>query len=273
MNAQRLIGNPVMTSAASDRRPAPETAFDSAQFESSFPAGIEHDYWTVARNAFIADAIRLARVEGAWAGGPIMEVGCGSGLVTKALHDAGFPVRGVDLGTPQPIPGAEALLSLGIEAADLPLRQREAVELVLLPDVIEHLPEPAAFMAGLIGIFPRLMGIIITVPARPELYSDYDRYYGHFRRYTPELVAQHFDAAGFATVSWSYAFRGLYLAARLMQITGVRRQTTRLAPRFPLAHKALALAFRAEHRLAAPFPTARGLSLIGVARRRQKSEP
>jgi hypothetical protein len=268
MDALRLTGNPVMTSAASSRRPTPETAFDSAQFESSFPPGIENDYWTIARNAFIADAIRLARAEGAWAGGPIMEVGCGSGLVTKALHDLGFPVRGVDLGKPEPIPGAETLLSLGIEAADLPLRQREAVELVLLPDVIEHLPEPAVFMAGLTQIFPRLMGLIVTVPARPELYSDYDRYYGHFRRYTPELVAAHFDAAGFATLSWSYAFRGLYLAARLMQTAGIRRQTTRQAPRFPLAHKALALAFRAEHRLVAPFPSARGLSLIGIARRR-----
>jgi Methyltransferase domain len=245
-----------------------ETAFDSAQFESSFPAGIEHDYWTIARNAFIADAIREARAAGAWSGGPIMEVGCGSGLVTKAIHDAGFPVRGVDLGHPQPIPGAEGLLTLGVEAKDLPEAERLAVELVLLPDVIEHLPDPAGFMAGLAQAFPALQGVIVTVPARPELYSDYDRYYGHFRRYTPELVAEHFAEAGFDCLKSAYAFRGLYMAARLLQLANLPRGTTRRPPRFKALHRLLAAAFRAENALAAPLPSMKGLSLIGIGRRR-----
>jgi hypothetical protein len=245
-----------------------DTAFDNAQFASSFPAGIENDYWTIARNGFIADAIRHAGRTGAWGGGLIMEVGCGSGLVAKAMHDEGFPVRGVDLGHPTPIPGAEGLLTLGVEAAQLPDAEKRAVQLVLLPDVIEHLPDPAGFMAGLCNDFPNLQGIIVTVPARPELYSDYDRYYGHFRRYTPELVAEHFDAAGFECERWSYAFRGLYAAARLLQLANMPRQTTRKAPRFRMLHKALAAAFRAEDALAAPFPGLRGLSLIGIGKRR-----
>jgi hypothetical protein len=248
---------------------AAETAFDSVQFESSFPAGIEHDYWTVARNGFIADAVAHARSQGVWSGGLIMEVGCGSGLVTKALHDAGLPVRGVDLGRPAPIPGAEGLLTLGIEARDLPQAEREAVELVLLPDVIEHLPDPAGFMAGLAEAFPNLGGVIVTVPAGPELYSDYDRYYGHFRRYTPELVTAHFDEAGFDCLRWSYAFRGLYAAARLMQLASLPRKTQRTAPRLPILHQALAAAFRVENALAAPFPSIRGLSLIGIGKRRR----
>jgi hypothetical protein len=246
-----------------------ETAFDAAQFESSFPAGIEHDYWTVARNWFIEDAIRQARNAGAWHGGLIMEVGCGSGLVTKAMHDAGFPVRGVDLGTPAPIPGAEHLLTLGIEAAALPEAERAAVELVLLPDVIEHLPDPPSFMAELARVFPALDGIIVTVPARPELYSDYDRYYGHFRRYTPELVAEHFNAAGFDCLNWNYAFRGLYMAARMMRLFNLPRQTTRKAPKWQTLHRAVAAGFRLENTLAAPFPGLKGLSLIGLARRRR----
>jgi hypothetical protein len=245
-----------------------ETAFNAAQFDSSFPVGIEHDYWTVARNGFIADAIRLARAEGAWDGGLIMEVGCGSGLVAKAMHDLGLPVRGVDLGMPTPVPGAEGLLTLGTDAKDLPEAERLAVELVLLPDVIEHLPDPAGFMGALPEAFPHLRGIIVTVPARPELFSDYDRYYGHFRRYTPELVAEHFDTAGFDCLNWTYAFRGLYMAARLMQLANLPRQTQRKAPRLPLLHKALAAGFRMENLLAQPFPGLRGLSLIGVGKRR-----
>jgi SAM-dependent methyltransferase len=222
----------------------------------------------VARNGFIADAIRAARASGAWGGGPILEVGCGSGLVTKAMHDAGFPVRGVDLGAPQPIPGAGELLTLGVEAKDLPRSERAAVELVLLPDVIEHLPDPAGFMGELTRILPALKGIIITVPARPELYSDYDRYYGHFRRYTPELVAEHFDGAGFDCIKWSYEFRGLYMAARLMQLANLPRQTTRKPPKWAALHRMIAAGFRAESALAAPFPGVRGLSLIGLGKRR-----
>jgi hypothetical protein len=259
-------GPPMQAAKAPD--PASDTAFDSAQFESSFPAGIERDYWTVARNAFIAEAVRAAREADAWRGGLIMEVGCGSGLVTKAMHDAGFPMRGVDLGRPEPIPGAEGLLTLGVEAKDLPAAEREAVELALLPDVIEHLPAPGPFMGALTQAFPALRGIVVTVPARPELYSDYDRYYGHFRRYTPELVAQHFDEAGFDTVKWSYEFRGLYLAARLLKLAGVQRQTTRKAPKWAALHRWIAAGFQAESALAAPFPGLRGLSLIGVGKRR-----
>ncbi len=249
-----------------------DTAFDAAQFESSFPAGIEHDYWTIARNGFVADTIRAARAAGAWNGGLIMEVGCGSGLVTKAMHDEGFPVRGVDLGTPKPIPGAEALITLGCEAKNLPEAERLGVELVLLPDVIEHLPDPPAFMAGLAQDFPNLQGIVITVPARPELYSDYDRYYGHFRRYTPELVREHFDGAGFDTVSCHYAFRGLYVAARLLQMAKLPRQTTRKPPSIKVLHKALAAGFRLENALASPFPGLKGLSLIGLAKARRKGD-
>jgi SAM-dependent methyltransferase len=247
---------------------AAETAFDNAQFDSSFPPGIEQDYWTVARNGFIADAIARARAEGAWGGGLIMEVGCGSGLVTKAMHDLGLSVRGVDLGNPTPIPGAAGLLTLGTDAKDLPEAERLAVDLVLLPDVIEHLPDPAGFMGALPEAFPNLRGVIVTVPARPELYSDYDRYYGHFRRYTPELVGEHFHSAGFDCIEWSYAFRGLYMAARLMQLANLPRQTQRKAPRLPVLHKALAAAFRMESALAAPFPSMRGLSLIGIGKRR-----
>ncbi|MGL4241647.1 MAG: class I SAM-dependent methyltransferase [Beijerinckiaceae bacterium] len=245
-----------------------DTAFDTAQFESCFPAGIEHDYWTIARNAFIADAIREARRAGAWSGGLVMEVGCGSGIVTKALADDGFPIRGVDLGRPQPMPGAEGLVTLGVEAKDLPETERRAVELVLLPDVIEHLPDPAGFMAGLGSDFPNLQGVVVTVPARPEVFSNYDEYYGHFRRYTPELVAEHFDAAGFDTIKWSYAFRSLYVAARLMKLASMPRETMRHAPKFRGLHKVLAAAFRAENALASPFPALRGLSLIGIGKRR-----
>jgi hypothetical protein len=254
--------------ALSSPDPFADTAFDSAQFESSFPAGIEHDYWTVARNAFIAEAIREAERRGTWNGGLIMEVGCGSGLVAKAMHDAGFPVRGVDLGTPTPIPGAEGLLTLGTAAEDLPAGEREAVEMVLLPDVIEHLPEPGRFMGDLPKAFPALKSVIVTVPARPELYSDYDRYYGHFRRYTPELLAEHFAEAGFDCMKWSYAFRGLYLAARLMQLANRPRQTTRQAPKWAALHRVIAAGFQAESALAAPFPGLRGLSLIGIGQRR-----
>jgi hypothetical protein len=257
-----------MPALSPPERPS-DTAFDTAQFESSFPAGIEHDYWTIARNGFVADAIRAARAAGAWSGGLIMEVGCGSGLVAKAMHDEGFPVRGVDLGTPTPIPGAAELITLGCEAKDLPDAERGEVELVLLPDVIEHLPDPPAFMAGLTQDFPNLQGIVVTVPARPELYSDYDRYYGHFRRYTPDMLRGHFDGAGFDMVACDYAFRGLYIAARLMQMANLPRQTTRKAPSFKALHKALAAGFRIEHALASPFPGLKGLSLIGIAKRRR----
>ena len=85
----------------------------------------------------------------------LLDLGCGAGLLAEALARAGYPVLGLDA-APAAIAAAEAH-ALGQE---LPLRYRTGrIETVIAEgmtfpvitalEVIEHVPDPAGFLAGL----------------------------------------------------------------------------------------------------------------------------
>jgi 2-polyprenyl-6-hydroxyphenyl methylase/3-demethylubiquinone-9 3-methyltransferase len=87
--------------------------------------------------------------------GEILDIGCGAGLLAEALARSGFAVLGLDAAAAA-IAAAEAH-ALG---QDLPLRYRTGrvetliAEQLTFPvitalEVIEHVPDPAGFLAGL----------------------------------------------------------------------------------------------------------------------------
>jgi hypothetical protein len=54
---------------------------------------------------------------------------------------------------------------------------------VMLLDVIEHISNPAEFVHRIITGFPELSHLVITVPARQELWTNFDQFNGHYKRY------------------------------------------------------------------------------------------
>ena len=98
---------------------------------------------------------RLRRHFPAGLTGEILDIGCGAGLLTEALAKAGFPVLGLDAA-----PAAIAAAKAHASGQDLPLRYRAGrietliEEQMTFPvitalEVIEHVPDPARFLAGL----------------------------------------------------------------------------------------------------------------------------
>ena len=60
--------------------------------------------------------------------------------------------------------------------------------------MIEHLDDDAAALASL-GRLVRPGGtLIVSVPALPELFSEFDQVQGHRRRYQPDDLRAAFDA-------------------------------------------------------------------------------
>ena len=185
---------------------ATDTAFSTVQYEDSYPRNIEWQFWHVARHAMILRTLRQVGM----ADKRLLEIGCGRGIVVAALRAAGLECIGCELAS-APIPDDLAQFVFSETdffslAADL----RASIQGVLLCDVIEHIEDPSAFLHSIIEALPRLSHLLITVPARTELWSRWDDAYGHFRRYDLALIREHVERAGVRLISSRYAFHSLY---------------------------------------------------------------
>lgn len=160
------------------------TEFTGRQFSDIYPDGIENHYWNHARNTIILRCLRKSGL----AGLTILEIGGGRGIVTRFLHDRGLDITGVELAESEPVPGTKGYFFPGMDAFKLSEEIRKRYSVILLLDVIEHLDNPADFIARIVKDFPNLKYLLITVPARQELWTNYDEYNGHFRRYSINML-------------------------------------------------------------------------------------
>lgn len=218
------------------------TTFSGQQYDMCYPPGTEHHWWTLARNRLLAKLIRSET----GATDALLEVGCGRGLVVKGLRDKGLNISGVELADVDPVEGAGAFVISSTDACDWALDHGSDITGLLLLDVIEHLPEPESFLKKLESSFPNLSVVIITVPTCQELWSNYDTYYGHYRRYTLETLEALARGLNWTTQSSGYFFRLPYLPMRLMSLLGVERSLTIDPP---------SKAMRPVHRLVAAMST------------------
>ena len=232
------------------------TEFSLRQYEESYPPGIEQHFWNSARNAIIATTLSQTGM----AGGSLLEIGCGTGIVLEHLRKNGINCIGCDLAN-APVPDRlRGFVTTGTDFRALPVETRHNIAGVLLCDVIEHVPDAGPFLAEVKAALPALRRILVTVPARKELWSAWDDRYGHYRRYDPASLKADLERGGFEPLSVRYFFHGLY---GVMFVARRKRSETIAAPRWPLPHRLISLAFRAEYALL-PYSIP-GTSLIAVA--------
>jgi SAM-dependent methyltransferase len=197
------------------------TAFSNSQYELAYPQGIEHHWWSMARSWVIS---RIVSAESSGSD-VFLEVGCGKGVEVKRLRDAGINAYGVELAQVTPLEPVASFVESGMDALDLPLDKRKRVTGLLLLDVIEHLPDPQAFLRSLRVSLPNLSVVIITVPAGQEVWSDWDEFYGHHRRYSLQMLKDLSSELGWRQHDAGYFFRLPYFPARLMSFFGIVRNT------------------------------------------------
>lgn len=241
------------------------SAFDGDQFHQAYPEGIERSWWSSARNRILTRAFERHVPRSS----KVLEVGCGTGIVTAHLRDRGWDVWGVDIGAPSRGLHAAEHLMLGSDALALPEELRREFEVLALFDVIEHVREASSFLRELARAFPAVRTLLVTVPARQELWTTFDDHYGHFRRYDRSLLRAELSAAGFSTTFAGYFFHALYpvIAANNL-LRGRSRRLEFHAPRPGLAarlHGGLGAIFALESRLLPPsWP---GSSILAVGQR------
>jgi len=203
------------------------TEFSNDQYELAYPDGIENHWWNLARNKILTNTIKNF----AGSDAVVLDVGCGRGFVVKYLRDKGIDCTGVELAKAWPLLPVRNHVRMGLDAWDLPLTERMRYDTILLLDVIEHIPDPAAFLKRLSDGFPSLSHLIITVPACQELWSNYDECYGHCRRYSLDMLKSTSSALGAECIRRSYFFHLAYPLCWAAAHLAKKRETTLHAPK------------------------------------------
>ena len=156
---------------------------------------------------------------------------------------------------------------------------REA-RLVLLMDVLEHVPDDFAFLSELLAAATPGTHFLITVPANPSFWSEHDESNGHYRRYDPDRLRRVWAGLPVTTRLLSHFNTRLYPIARAVRAwSRWRGRATGMAgtdvslPR-PSINAALESIFAGEGRVLGDLLAGRGrrgyaagLSLVAVIRR------
>jgi 2-polyprenyl-3-methyl-5-hydroxy-6-metoxy-1,4-benzoquinol methylase len=231
-----------------------------------------HPWWQARADLTLA----LLRQLGVRPPARVLDAGCGWGVTLEALERHGYQPVGMDISrrTLQRLDRQGRVL---VEA-DLtqPIaRDVEPHDAVLALDVIEHVEDDRSLLARLGGLTRPGGVVIVSVPALPEIFGEFDAIQGHRRRYLPETLRAAFQESGLVLERVFWWGRWLVPALRRQRARPRRRagespsQVYRRyvgIPPWPLCWAArLAFALEQGRALAGRLRT--GTSLFAVARR------
>ena len=144
-----------------------------------------HPWWTARAGLTLA----LLRQRGILPPASILEAGCGWGTNFERLEFAGYQISGLDI---------SRVTLAGLDRPDRKLIEADLsrnlpddpplYDCVLALDVIEHIDDDSHALRQLARLVKPSGVIIVSVPALPELYSEFDNVQGHRRRYTRESL-------------------------------------------------------------------------------------
>ena len=150
-----------------------------------------------------------------------------------------------------------------------PLREG-SVKVAVLLDVLEHMTDPVQVLTNVAAVLEPGGGIILTVPAYPWLFGEWDESLGHFRRYTRNALIKQATATQL-NVEWLSHWNSFSLPAAIA-VRGYQRTApgdrTPTFPRVPpLMNRMLVTMAGYERKWLSNRKAPFGLSLVGVLRK------
>jgi 2-polyprenyl-3-methyl-5-hydroxy-6-metoxy-1,4-benzoquinol methylase len=202
----------------------------------------------------------------------VLDVGCGSGVVRAELEAAtSWRVDGTDLDRDAlaRVPEGRGRIFL-YDVAEKRERFREAYDLLLLFDVLEHVAPTGPFLEALAFHLKPGGHLLLNVPALPSLFGRYDVAAGHHRRYARRALLDELRGQPLVPLEaryWGLSLIPLVVARKLMLALSPRDAHARgFAPPNRLANGALRSLMALETRLLRRPPL--GASLLLLAQRR-----
>jgi ubiquinone/menaquinone biosynthesis C-methylase UbiE len=183
---------------------APEMAENNDYYDSghhrrlaTFEAG---NFWFRARNELILWALNKFFPHAQ----TMLEVGCGTGFVLKALEDS--RPEGRLVGTEIHVSGLEVAKRrvtartelIQLDATSLPFRDEFDVAGVF--DVIEHISDDERVLREIAKALKAEGGLLVSVPHHAFLWSEFDEISKHVRRYSTGELTEKLRRCGFEIV-------------------------------------------------------------------------
>ena len=224
-------------------------------------------WWYRARRDILADY--LDRYGDLPNGARILEIGCGTGHNLPMLAAFGS-VDAIEID-----PAARAIASqrLGKPVGASPLPglphvPRGHYDLVAVLDVVEHIEDDVAALAGMRSLLRPGGKILIAVPAHQWMWSAHDVVNHHHRRYSKATLKAAIAQAGLVPERLGY-FNSLLFplaaAARVMgRLTG--RDDSDDSPPPPAVNALFERIFRLERHLVGRVPMGPGVSIVTLAK-------
>lgn len=233
--------------------------FNPSSFERLKKAE-ERFFWFQVRRRWIFD--RIKRFIPPPAG--LIEIGCGTGNVSRFLSQKGYSVTGCEYYHEAIETAWQGFRMVQGDANKLPFKDG-GFDVVGLFDVIEHFQDDTALLKEAVRVVKRGRIVVITVPAREELWSHIDDRALHKRRYTKERFKEIFSEVKLNPLCLEYMFMSLYLPMKY-----VRRENKRDNNHFRinrLTNTILKVLFNTERFISKTLPLPIGTSLIAIARK------
>lgn len=196
------------------------------EYVARYAALYREHWWWRARERLIVDEVgRLLRRDGS---ARILDVGCGAGLLFPALAPFG-EVQGVESDALAAEQSGALRGRIWIGSFD-DYHPPGRFDLVIMADVLEHLPEPVAALRKAGSLLAPGGQLLVTVPAFRWLWTLHDEINGHVTRYSASELSAVATEAGLQTTRVRYFFGWLVLPKLAVRL---HERVRRMDPRLP----------------------------------------
>ena len=238
-----------------------------SDYGAQYRALYERHWWWRARERLILDVLRARTPASGW--GNVLDVGCGDGLFFDALDR--LPgvalVEGVEPAIDLVSPHGAHRSRIHVVPFDEQFDVGRRYSLVLMLDVLEHLPEPAAALRHALSLLAPGGVILATVPAFMGLWTRHDDLNHHYTRFTESTFRTLAAAAELRIDTMRYFFRWTAVAKLGTRLVEKVMPGSPMAPTIPAdsVNRALYALSRLEERLlgASGLPFGSSLLVVG----------
>lgn len=194
-------------------------------FELNAELEDEH-WWFCGRRTIMRRLVQAALP--ASGSSAVIDIGCGTGANIAALFSSHHCI-GIDQ-SEEAIRLARTRFPkvdfvCGSVPADLE-QTKDKTRFFLLMDVLEHVPDDAAFLSQLVTMLRPGEYLLLTVPADMSLWSEHDVSHGHYTRYDMQSLKKIWNGLPVRPLLLSFFNARLYPVIKLIRNLGRMRKRT-----------------------------------------------